>query len=331
MICLIAATRWLVACAIAFAGVAQAQAQQPNPANPASPNAAAAEEAFRNGRELAKADRFAEACVQFEKSQRLEPAYGTLLNIAQCSAKIGKLATAAAAYREIVAKDTNDQRKATATDQLKVITPRIAKLLVKVDSPPAGVIVELDSKAGLRTISANQPVETDFGDYTIVVRARGHSEFISRVKVNQEAKTTTVEATLVSNTAVIQPVSTEPEEPVEPVPPRSKRKLFGIGAIATGGTVLVTGVVFGALARNQWSEAKAVCGGTVCMTQEDFNRADDLRDKAGTKATVSTVLVIGGLAIAGAGAVLLITAPRETTLAPVVSDSGAGVTLSGRF
>jgi hypothetical protein len=309
---------------VALAGVAHAQAPSPNP------NAAAADAAFKQGRELLKADKYAEACVQFEKSYKLDPAFGTLANIAECSEKIGKLATAAAAFREVVAKDTNDQRKATAAERLKEINPRIAKLNVTIASPPAGLVVEIDSKFGPRKIEANQPVEVDAGDYTIIVRARGYTEFISRVKINLEGKTTSVDAALVPTTSNTDPV--KHEEPETPPPtPHSKRKVFAIGALATGGALIAGGFVFGSLARSQWNEAKDICGGTVCMTHDELDRANGLRDKARTKATVATILVIGGVAVAGAGAFLLITLPRDTTVAPVATEGGAGVSLTGSF
>ncbi|HEY5924705.1 MAG TPA: hypothetical protein VIV11_23660 [Kofleriaceae bacterium] len=302
---------------------ATAYAQSPNP------NAKAADEAFKQGRELYKQDKFAEACEQFDKSHKLDPAYGTLFNLSQCSEKIGKLATAATGYREVVERDTNEQRKATAAERLKEIAPRIPKLYVKVDKPPLGLVVELDSKVGPRQIGANQPVEVDFADYSVLVRARGNSAFMSRVKINQEGKTTTIEATLApgasnAETAGVAKANTDEA-------PRSRRRLYAIGAMATGGAVFATGIVFGALARSQWKEAKDVCGGTSCTTQADVDRANDIGDKARSKATLSTVFVLGGAAIAGVGVYLWVTAPGGTKVTPTATDTSAGVSLSGEF
>jgi hypothetical protein len=292
-------------------------------------NPTAADDAFKKGRELYKANQFAEACEQFELSQKLDPANGTLFNIGQCSERIGKLATAAAAYREVVANDTNEQRKASAGERLKAITPRIPKLLVTVDKPPPGIVVEIASKAGPRGVAANTPVEVDFGDYSVVVRARGYSEFMSRVKVSQEAKTTSVTALLKPGASNSETIGVA-KRPNDSDAPHSKRKLYGIGAMATGGGVLVGGIVVGVLARNRWADAQDVCDGT-CTTQADVDRANELGDQARSKATLSTVLVLGGAAIAGVGAYLFVTAPGETRISPTASDSGAGVTISGVF
>ena len=43
---------------------------------------AAAEAAFDEGRQLATNGRYAEACLRFEASERLDPAVGSLLNLA---------------------------------------------------------------------------------------------------------------------------------------------------------------------------------------------------------------------------------------------------------
>lgn len=301
-----------------------------SPAAGDTPNARAAEVAFKQGRELFKADKFAEACEQFEKSQQLDPANGTLFNLAQCSERIGKLATAAAAYRELVAKDTNEQRKASSADRLTAIEPRVPKLIVKVASPPPGLVVELESTAGPRGIAANTPTEVDLGEYSVIARARGYSEHISRVKISQEAKTTTIDVTLVPGAANRDAIGGTPSTDA-PKPARSHRKLFGITAMAAGGATLIGGVVLGSLARSTWHDAKAVCGGTTCTSQADLDRANELGDQARSKATLATALTAGGAALAGIGVILFVTAPDGTTITPTASETGGGVVLTGRF
>ena len=55
---------------------------------------AAAEWLFREGRALMKKGDFAPACAKLAESQRLDPAVGTLMNLAECEERIGRTASA---------------------------------------------------------------------------------------------------------------------------------------------------------------------------------------------------------------------------------------------
>ncbi|HSD90172.1 MAG TPA: hypothetical protein VLB44_21725 [Kofleriaceae bacterium] len=304
----------------ALAGLASAQSKQSE-----------ADEAFKQGRELVKSGNYIDACEQFQHSQQLDPQLGTLFNIAQCSEKIGKLATAAASYRELVARDQNAERKAAATKALAELGPRIPKIVAKVDKPPPGITITLDSKTGSQPIEPNKPVEANFGEYTLVARAKGYTEMISRFRIGDEGTTKTIEVVLLpgaSNSDIIKKPS---ERTTEEETPHSHRKLIGIGVGAVGGAALIGGIVVGVMARSQWNDARAICGGTTCTTQDEVDRANALGDKARSKAGLSTGLVIGGAVLAAAGVALWVTAPGDVQVAPTASDSGAGVTFAGRF
>lgn len=288
-------------------------------------NRAAADAAFKQGRDLFKAGKFAEACAQFAKSQQLEPAHGTLFNLAQCSERTGRLATAAAAYRELVAHDANAQRKATAEKRLQQLAPRVPKLVAKLMAQPDGLVLELVGDEGAHPIGANVPVEVDLGDYNVVARAPGYATFTRHVKVDQEAQTITLGIALEPSTSP----SSAAAAPSKPA--RSRRTLIGIGAIATGGAALIAGGIFGTLARSTWGDAKDVCGGTTCTTPADLERANELGDRARTRATLSTAFIAGGAALAAVGAYLWITAPTGTRIAPTVGEGGAGVAITGAF
>jgi hypothetical protein len=302
---------------------------------PVLADVSAADQAFKKGRELLKAGNYAEACVQFEQSQALDPALGTLFNIAQCDERIGKLATALAAYREVIAKDTNQTRRQTASDNAGNLQPRVPRLVVQVPPTAKHVIVTLDGK---RTIDAGEPVELDMGDYTIDVHADGMADYSTQAKIVDEGKTVTITAKLVPGKSDVlvkmdhRTVKHGEDSTVEPAP-RSHRKLYGIAAMATGGAGLLTGVIFGGLASSKWSDAKAVCGGTTCTTQADADRASALGDQARSKANLSTGLVVAGGVIAAIGVVVYVTAPTEhaVSVAAHASPDGGSVTLSGRF
>src|SRR5687768_5789067 len=62
---------------------------------------AAAEALYRAGRDAAKKGDWEKACAQFAESQRLDPAPGTLLNLADCEERRGLIASAWTHYTEV--------------------------------------------------------------------------------------------------------------------------------------------------------------------------------------------------------------------------------------
>jgi len=289
-----------------------------------------ADDAFKQGRELFKAGKFAEACTAFAESQRLDPSFGTNFNIAQCSEKVGKLATALAIYRDLAANDTNPTRKAAAADLAAALAPRVPSLQLQLEPRPTGLEVQLDGAPC--PACAQGPFPVDVGPHTIVVRAPGFREATTTATA-VESKATGVRVRLEPSTSTDAPVQPALAAP-DPARSRSSRKRLGLYTTIGGSAVLVTGAVFGVLARGKWADAKDVCGGrTTCADPVDTARATELGDAARSSANLSTALVIAGGVIAAVGVVLYVTSPTESAVrvAGHASGDSAGVTLSGRF
>jgi hypothetical protein len=317
------------------------------------PGTSSADAAFTRGRELLKAGKYADACVEFEHSQKLDPALGTEFNIAQCSEKTGKLARALEMYRDLAARDTKADRKKEAVEAIPKIEARVPHLQVKVPTPPAGFTLTIEPiNSGLppKALEVNKLIEIDFGEYELVARAPGAADWRQNVRIDTEAKTTTIEPPFGAKpvTPPVDPnagkntneTTTGTESLEEPVdapsePPKSKRKLYGIIGMGVGGAALATGVVFGVMAKGKWSDAKDVCGGTTCTNQMDLDKANDLRDQAKSKATLSTIFVGVGVGAAAAGVVLFVTAPKDQERSTQVTahpiENGGGITFSGSF
>lgn len=312
-----AGCRWAVVALVAVAAPARAQAP-------------AAGDEFKKGRELVKAGKFAEACPHFDTSQELDPQLGTLFNIAQCDEKIGKLATAMAAYREVIAKDTNAKRRASAEEMAGQLAPRVPKLVVRIAHPPASLVVTLDGPTGAKPITLDQPVEVDFGDYTVVARADGFREFQSKTKLASEGQTATVTVRLEPVHVDDKPIATAPPPPVDVAPARSHRKTYAAVTLVVGGAAVATSVVFGALAHSKWNDAQAVCGGTTCPTQGQVDQANALADTARGDGNVATGLAIGGGVAIVVGAALWLTAPSSEH-AVHVTATARSVGVAGRF
>src|SRR5579862_5648801 len=61
---------------------------------------AAAEALFNQARDLMAAKQYADACPKFAESERLDPAPGTLLNLATCYERNGQIASAWVTFKE---------------------------------------------------------------------------------------------------------------------------------------------------------------------------------------------------------------------------------------
>ncbi len=309
-------------------------------------DSSSADDAFKQGRELLKAGKFAQACEQFEKSQELDPALGTLYNIAQCDAEIGKLAESLAAYKEVITRDTNATRRQAASDAAAKLELRVPRVIVKAE---VGVTLELDGQP----IAADAPIPVDVGKHKLVATKGGRRGPVTTVKVPDEGKTVSVSAKLPAEEGdvemrVPETRSHQPDlkvmDPTESGAPaendhaglwESHRKAIAIGTIAVGGAALATGLVFGALASSNWNDAKALCNGmTTCSSQMLADQAAALGNSAQSKATASTIFVIAGIGIATAGVVIYATAPRkehQIAVTAMPALDGGSFALSGKF
>jgi len=96
---------------------------------------AAAESLFDDALKAMKSGHFAEACPKLEESERIDPAIGTLLYLAECYEKSGRTASAWATFREAASAaqaqgETDRTRVAAArADRLQ---PSLSKLTLKV-------------------------------------------------------------------------------------------------------------------------------------------------------------------------------------------------------
>ena len=324
----------------------------------AQPSAAATAQ-FDQGRALMKEKRYAEACAAFERSQKLEPAPGTLYNLATCYEKIGKLATAWAAFRDLGTRDPNKQRRKSSNDMATTLAKRMPKLVIEVDTPPAGVVVTLDGTDVTNLLGVESPM--DLGAHTVKARAPKHAEAVKTVKITEEGKRYVVNIVLAVEGEAPQPKDpvtpkqpdrepepapvpragpTDPVAPVGPVdaPKQSSRKRNGILLAGTGGLLVLGGALVGQLAGSKWDDARALCGEDLrCDNAAMLEQGNQLVADARLRANVATGLFIGGVIAAGVGTYLVLTAPSKSErstavrVTPSVSPALAGVLVEGRF
>src|SRR5439155_15077222 len=82
---------------------------------------------FEQGRELVRADKFAEACDLFERSYRFDPAPGTELNLGDCHEHLGHVAEALRHFDHAAAQFelAHDERAKYARDRRAALEPRL--------------------------------------------------------------------------------------------------------------------------------------------------------------------------------------------------------------
>jgi hypothetical protein len=305
----------------------------------AQTNEAAAIKLFDEGRAQLKAGNFVEACAAFEKSQQLDPANGTLYNLAGCYVKLNKLASAWTAYRTLGDTDSNEQRRADSLAQAKALEPRLPKLVITVAGErPSDLRVDLDARDITSALNVDSPV--DLGNHTLTAHATGYADWTQKVDITVEGKTKAVEIQLVKQdtpptdpVTPVTPVAPVTPTPVDTGPPFSPK--VGLIVSGVGVAALATGVVFGLVARGRYNDAQLLCGeeDQLC-NPADVDPANASVDSARSAATISTITVVGGAALVGAGIGMYLYA-RSTESAVQVTPGGGGsalgVTLGGSF
>lgn len=318
----------------------QAHAQTPEG------NATLAEQLFNQGRDLVKANQWADACPKFEASLRYDPVLGTRLNLATCYEHIGKLASAWGLYRESIelARKAGDTKRAEyAQKQATALEPRLPKLAISAPAnAPTGLVVKRDDTpvdAGALGVA----LYVDPGTHSVTASAPGFEAATLSVTVTEGKTETVAIPALVAKPvpAAVAGKSTEPgDAPVDTAPvPRSRRRTYAaIGLGGAGAIAIGVGLVFGAKASSKWSDAKKLCGAdAACSDPDTFAQTKKLVSDGRSAGNIATGLVIGGLAAGAAGAVVWFwprPAERTTTAArvvPVFHDGGAGLALTGAF
>jgi len=295
---------------------------------------AAAEALFQEGRKLVDAKRYGEACPKLLASHRLAPAPGTLLNLADCYERDGKLASAWARFREAISlaqKVGRPDREKSARQGADRLEPRLIKLTILAKEP--GVEVKLDGTA-LDAAALGTPVPVDAGKHTIDASARGKKTFSTAVDVSERTKAPSVEIPPLDAEDPTAPAAKKPATPptvTEPPAeePKSRgglQRVLGITAMGIGVVGLGIGTFYGIRAIQKSSEAKdAGCNDDNECQSADGQLAAETAQNAGT---FSTIMLLAGGVFAAGGVVLYLTAPKN----PVKVGVGPGsLTIGGVF
>ena len=282
-------------------------------AHAASP---AAEALFEEGRRLLEEGRTDEACVKLGESYAQEASSGTLLNLALCHEKQGKIATAWAEYRaaaRLARGQGRADRAEAAEERAALLESRLPSLSVSVAKPVPGLTIAIDEQA-LGQGATGVAVPVDPGTRRVRAEAPGHRAWTTAVEV-EEGKQFPVEIPALEAIPAAKPVAPAGVEqqpaPSKPKPaPRAEQggsTTAGWITLGAGGAALVVGGVFGFLSLSSYDDAETACPSGEGCSKEAM--AD--REAAERNAWISNVALGVGVVGVGIGSYLVLSAPSS--------------------
>jgi serine/threonine-protein kinase len=292
------------------ASLCAALAGAPSPAWGADPTAEATASAlFQEAKRLVAAGDFEHACPKFAEAQRLFPTTGTLLNLANCLEKFGKLASAWGVFKqaEITARNQGDaDREQEASRRAQALAPQLPKLAIVV--PPAARVPGFELRrdgdlVGEAQYGTSLPV--DPGNHTVQATAPAHKSWSTVVRVEPTGAAASVE---------VPPLEAAPVETAPPSSTWSTQRTIGVVLGGVGLVGLGVGTAFTVKAMGLNADSLPHC------LPKDVTKCDatgvPLRNRAFDAAHVSTGAFVMGAAFLAGGVVVFLTAPRSTAKKP---------------
>lgn len=292
-----------------------------------------AEQLFRDGKRLLAEGKVPEACLAFEGSYRKEPATSTLLNLADCHEKDGRLASAWSAFVEAerLLRDRHDLSalRDVARSRAAALEPRLSRL--RIDVPIESAVEGLSVRRGEAILDRAEwgtAIAVDRGQYLVSAQAPGREAWSTAVVVGTEGDYRVVEVPVLAVAAAPVPVG----------PPAPKRGRVGWYVMAGGGALVAGSFAVGWLAKNKLDDAKSLCGDDLrCDSEADRSTGQALVDASRLRGNIATGLAVGGLLAIGTGvAVVLLAKPgrverRRTAvhLVPVLAADRLGFVVGG--
>jgi hypothetical protein len=294
---------------------------RPAAAHAQASNGAEADALFGRGRQRLAAGDYAEACPLLAESYSLDPASGTLLALAVCHEREGKLATAFTAYGEVAVRSRAERRKdreGAARAKLAELEGKLSHLTIdaaQLAQEPA-VQVRLDGEL-LGPERLGTPLAFDGGVRQVEVSAHGKQAWSTSVTLAESGDALTVAIPALAPLASPSAVAAVPARddlpflysPPEPAPRaaaaplreregrRSPAEWTGIGLMASGALSLTIATGYMARAIHKDNVAEVDCEGAGCESAAQENQLASQRatDGAAVSALVGLGLSAGGL------------------------------------
>jgi hypothetical protein len=270
-----------------------------------------------------------QACARFDESLRANPAaIGTLLNVALCDEKLGRIASAVAKFTEARDRAKEQglrQHVRAAEDHIAALEPKVPHLAIKLTQAMPETKVVLDD----RVIAADSldDVAVDPGERELSVSAPGRLPYRTKLVIAKSEHRDVIVPALATSITVT-----------------SSRRFVGQLTTIAGGVAFGTAIGLGLYGRHlrlqQFDNGNctATSAGDLCSSP-----GKNQIDRARTLGNVGTAVGAIGLVAIGVGTYLWLTAPssssghtheprdKTVTVVPSLSPSAFGVTALGRF
>lgn len=299
-----------------------------------------AEKYFQEGRQLMAEKAFEQACPLFEKSHRLEPALGTLLNWADCLERAGHLAQAYVSFNEAAAwaaRNHESKREEVALQRAASLKTKVTFVALHLSQPTSGaeaILFLLGEDKPLQRWSLGdipQSIPLDIGHYRVKIEAP--NRISSSVNFEVTGVTRILNVDVPALLEVAPRVEAVPEPPgsssVESRPDSFTRPpgwppvVLAVGGtlVAVGSAGVVYGQVMNARVARQQPDGPDAANPTV--TRADFQTAKNVYPAAWAVAGV-------GAAAIAASVVGFAVTPRSSLQLVWVPGPGS-LSVSGRF
>ena len=244
-----------------------------------------AEMLFREGRRAADLGNYALACEKFEASHKVQPAPGTLLNLADCEESRGMLTRAWHDFLALAdALPETDERKAVALERARSLERSMPRLRVRLARASFDARVFRDGvELGEMTLGVALPV--DPGRHFVTVREPGFRERGYTIIINRgEERDLQVEHGVASH---------------GPDPKRAIGWTLGGVGVAS----LAAGAITGVFALTSLSASNAQCPNGKCTDPKGLAQHEQARNFA----IASDVLLGVGAALVVTSIIVLVT------------------------
>ena len=280
---------------------------------------------FEQGRELAKQNKFSEACEKFEQSYALDNGVGTELNLADCHEHLGHVAQAWRMFDDAAQRSgDNAARQKFAKDRADVLATKLATAVVNVPEPDvAGLSITISGRA----VKARGTISERVDPGSITVHAATPTKTLF-----DGTKDAAAGATVIFDLPGARALVEQHAEPPEATR-RHSRVVWSYAVGGAGVVALATGIAIGFVAKSDYDDAIDPKNGCV-MNGSQLTCPAAQRQKAldaGSLSDIGTVIGAVGIAALATGIVLYATAPKDLAVTPMASNQTAGLAISGRF